>query len=264
MIIVTADDENPALRMLNKAIMAAIPDAQVHGFNDPFLLLEFAKKEGCEVAFLDIEMREMSGMLLAKQLKELNAQINIVFVTGYSEYALDAYQIPASDYLLKPATPELITQALEKLRHPVAHQTHKRVKAQCFGNFEVFVDGKPLQFARSKTKELLGYLIVRHGALCSNNEISAVLWENEIDTPSYKDYFRQLVADLMHTLRSAGVEEIVNRVRRGIAIVPDKIDCDLYRVKADPSAINLYFGEFMTQYSWAEFMNAYLENASNN
>ncbi len=260
MIVLTIDDEAPALRMLNKAIAAAVPDAEVHGFSDPAELIEFAAERACDVAFLDIEMREMNGLMLAKRLKDIQPKVNIVFVTGYSQYAVDAFQIPASDYLLKPAKPEMITKALENLRHPIEAQGGKRVKVQCFGNFEVFVDGRPLLFARSKTKELLAYLVVRQGAFCSNNEISAVLWEDGLDNQSQKDYFRQLVSDLTHTLRAVGADDVINRVRSGLAIVPDKLDCDLYRLRTDASAINLYFGEFMTQYSWAEFMSSYLDS----
>ena len=64
---------------------------------------------------------------------------------------------------------------LENLRYP-AEDVPAGVKVQCFGNFEVFVGGRPLSFKRSKSKELLAYLVDRNGATCTNGEMLAVLW----------------------------------------------------------------------------------------
>jgi len=261
MNILATDDNVLALEELVSAVKEACPLDDVRGFSKPSELLDFAKEKTCDIAFLDIEMWGMNGIELARKLKEIHGETNIVFVTGYSKYALDSYTVKASDYLMKPVTKEAVNQALENLRCPVSRKTGKRVRVQTFGNFEFFVDERPVQFTRSKTKELLAYLISRKGALCNNNEIIAVIWENKDDSPATQGHFRHLVADLIKTLKCLNVEDIIIRKWKNLAVAPDMLSCDFYdMLNGDAKAVNAYAGEFMAQYSWAEIDAAYLQN----
>jgi len=261
MSILAIDDNVLALEELVSSIKEACPNDEVHSFSKPSELLDFAKENVCEIAFLDIEMWGMNGIELAQKLKEIHNKINIVFVTGYSKYALDSYTVKASDYVMKPVTKEAVKEALENLRCPVKPEPDKRVRVQTFGNFEVFVDEHPVLFTRSKTKELFAYLISRKGTLCSNNEIIAAIWEEKDDSPSLQSHFRHLVADLIKTLKSLYVEDIIIRKWKQLAVVPDKLSCDFYEMlNGNPKAVNSYAGEFMAQYSWAEIDAAYLQN----
>ena len=101
MHIIATDDEQSALNVLMGAIKEAVPVATVHGFRNPLEALEFMKETKCEIAFLDIQMREMSGIILARKLKEIYPKVNIVFVTGYSQYANEAFALNASGYVYK-------------------------------------------------------------------------------------------------------------------------------------------------------------------
>jgi len=259
MNILAIDDNVLALEELVSAVKEACPLDDIHDFSKPSELLDFAKKTICDIAFLDIEMWGMNGIELAKKLKEVNSKTNIVFVTGYSKYALDSYTVKASDYLMKPVTKEAVNQALENLRCPVSEKSGKRVRVQTFGNFEIFVDEKPVLFARTKTKELLAYLVSRKGALCGNNEIIAAIWEEKEDSPATQSHFRHLVADLIKTLKSLNVEDIIIRKWKNLAVSPDRLSCDFYdMLNGDTKAVNAYAGEFMAQYSWAEIDNAYI------
>jgi two-component SAPR family response regulator len=259
--ILAIDDNVLALEELVSSIKEACPDDDVHGFSKPSELLAFAKGTKCDIAFLDIEMWGMNGIELAQKLKEIYDKINIVFVTGYSKYALDSYTVKASDYVMKPVTKEAVKESLENLRCPVKTEPDKRVRVQTFGNFEVFVDENPVLFTRSKTKELFAYLVSRKGALCNNNEIIAVIWEDKDDSSATQSHFRHLVADLIKTLKSLNVEDIIIRKWKNLAVVPDKLSCDFYEMlNGNPKTINTYAGEFMAQYSWAEIDAAYLEN----
>ena len=141
---------------------------------------------------------------------------------------------------------------LENLRYP-AEDVPVGVKVQCFGNFEVFVGGRPLSFKRSKSKELLAYLVDRNGATCTNGEMLAVLWEDKPDTASLHSHLRNLIFDLSHTLEDAGVRGLLVRGRSTLAIDTSKVECDYYNfLRGDHSTISSYRGEYMTQYSWAE------------
>lgn len=128
MNIIAVDDEKFALDTLVDSIKKSVAEARVHGFRNSEEARDFVRENGCEIAFLDIKMRGMTGLELARQLKDIQEDINIIFVTGYSEYSLDAFRLYASDYLLKPATPDAVRQALGHLRTPVRPaQTKKSV-----------------------------------------------------------------------------------------------------------------------------------------
>lgn len=254
MNILAVDDEKLALGALESALRRALPQAQVHGFRDSGEALAFADGTFCEAAFLDVQMREMNGLELAKRLKELHGHTNIVFVTGYTEYALDAVQMYASAYLLKPITPAKVLDAMAHLREALPQaESAGRVRVQCFGNFEVFAGGKPLVFRYSKTKELLAYLVDRKGAAVSSDELVAVLWEDKPVSASLRSQLRNSTADLGRALAEAGFTDVLIKTRRSLCVDTDKLECDYYRfLKGDMAAVNAYCGEYMRQYSWAE------------
>jgi two-component SAPR family response regulator len=254
------DDEQYALMGLQSAIEEVLPDDQLSCFNSPKKALEYAKGNIVDAAFLDVEMGGMNGLQLAKRLKDINGKTVIIFVTGFTEYAADAFSLHAGGYIIKPVTAESVAKLIEYLRNPVIMppSPERKLRVQTFGNFEVFADGKPLPFARAKTKELLAYLVNRRGAHCTNNEITAVLWEEKNDTPALQSLFRNLVSDLSQTLNNAGIGDIIIKERGNLAIMPDKISCDLYDFCAGIN-VNSYLGEYMAQYSWAEFTNEYLD-----
>jgi two-component SAPR family response regulator len=248
--IIAVDDEQFALRSIQKAIREALPDDALFCFSSPDAAYEYAQNNDIDVAFLDISMGDTNGLKLAEKMQSINERTNIIFVTGHSEYAVEAVNMHASGYLLKPVTKDKVLAAVKKLRRPPV-QENKRLRVQCFGNFEVFVDKRPLIFARAKTKELFAYLVYREGALCNNNEIAAVLWEDKDDSLAMQSHYRHLVADMTKTLNAAGVLDVLIKIRGSLAIVPDKFHCDLYDYQKDKNP-SLYRGEFMMQYSWAE------------
>lgn len=259
MKIIAVDDEKLALDTLVDSIEKAVPDASITGFRKPEDALTYVRENDCEIAFLDIKMRGMTGLELAKRLKDIRGEINIIFVTGYSEYSLDAFRLYASDYLLKPATPDAVKQAMEHLRTPVKPIQTKRVRFQCFGNFEVYVDNKPLIFGRAKSKELLAYLVDRMGASATMGELMAIMWDDGADTSSRQSNLRNLIADLKNVLSDVEVGNIILKSRNSIAVNCEMVDCDYYDfLRHIPYAVNAYRGEYMMQYSWAEITTAAL------
>lgn len=199
----------------------------------------------------------MTGLDFSWELKKLSPQTNIVFVTGHTEYAVDAFRVGASDYLMKPPTPESVMQALEMLRNPVKNVSANRIRIQCFGNFEVFCNGKPFAFKRIKTRELFAYLVDRVGAGVTSGELISVLWEDGLNTHSRQSNLRNLISDMKRTLAEAGADNIIIKNGRTIAIDCDAVDCDYYDfLRNVPYAVNSYHGEYMAQYSWAEITTA--------
>ena len=111
----------------------------------------------------------MNGLALTRMIQKLQPRCNIIVVTEHPEYALEALQIFVSGFLLKPANEADVRNVLEHLRYP-PENAPVGIKIQCFGNFEIFVGGRALAFKRSKSKELLAYLVDRNGATCTNGE----------------------------------------------------------------------------------------------
>lgn len=254
MNILAVDDEPGALHLLTKNLRAVEPCAKVAEFTCADDAIAWAGENPCDVAFLDIELGGMNGIALGKYLKERNPKTNLIFVTGYLEYAVSAYALRASGYLEKPASQEAIRQELDNLRYPMPKpQGSNRISVHCFGNFEVFYNGQPLAFKRSKTKELFAYLVDRKGARVTAGEICARLWEDGSSDKQQKDYLRHLAMDLTRTLDAIDESDVFVRTFNGYTINPDRIDCDYYDyLKNVPYAVRAYQGEYMQQYSWAE------------
>jgi len=264
MIIIAVDDERRALNTLVQAVQNAEPDADVTGFGSVEESLDFAKSNKIDVAFLDIQMPGTNGLLFAMSLKEINPKTNIVFVTGYSQFAVDAMELHPSGYVMKPVTSEKIEFELKNLRFPVTGEPDKRVKVQTFGNFEVFTDGKSLKFTSARSKELFAYLIDRRGTSATPVEIAAVIWEDKPYDRSLRSQIQAAISEMMKSLKGHGIDDIIIRSWNQIAVDKSKISCDYYdMLDMIPSAINAYCGEYMANYSWAEMTAAALSSRLN-
>ncbi len=110
-----------------------------------------------------------------------------------------------------------------ELRHPVGKNRTKRCFAQTFGNFEFFVDGKPVSFKYSRTKEILALLVNNRGSQTTNGEIIASLWEDDGDPDKKSSYLSNLRQDLQNTLTRLKVNDIILKQRGSMAIAVDAI-----------------------------------------
>ena len=259
MKIIAVDDERIALEGLMDVIREAAPTAELNGFEYPEDALTFVDAHDCNIAFLDVEMAEMSGVELAEQLKLRNPDINIIFATGFEEYRKEAYDLHASGYLTKPITVEKVKKELFDLRRPIAKSA--RLRVQAFGNFEVFVGETPIAFKYSKTKELFAYLIDRKGALCTLAELQAVLFEDE---GGHEAYMKSLRRDLIGILTLLGCKDAIAQQRGKLGIIPDKVECDYYDWCNGKRKNAAWQGEYMVQYSWGEYTAGVLEQMNTN
>lgn len=255
------DDEQLAIDYLTRQLRQIDPSCEVRGYTDPVAALGAAKNEAADIAFLDVEMYGMTGIELAKACKDVCPGMAIVFVTGFSHYAMDAFAVHARGYLLKPPEQEAIRTEIALIMQGTAEKPKgKRIRVQAFGSFEIFVDGTPVKFGRSKSKELLAYLVDRRGAAATVQEIIGVLFEERDSDETTASLVRTLVSDMIRSLKAVGADEIVVKSRNSLSVRTSAFDCDYYAFLAgDTDAINRYAGEYMANYTWAEFTTGVLD-----
>ena len=140
MNFLVTDDELLQLKELVAVLQRICPDATIHPYTWPDDALEAARQHPMDVAFLDIQTGGMNGLELAVQLKKIKPDTHIIFVTGYSQYAVDAFAMHATGYLLKPVTEEAVQRELTFIYQDCP--TDKRIEIRTFGGFDVYVDGQ--------------------------------------------------------------------------------------------------------------------------
>ena len=168
---------------------------EVRGFIRASDALKWAETHAVDLAILDINMPDMNGIQLAAEIKRLCPQAAILFLTAYREYALDAYSVHPAGYLLKPVSLETLAREAAYVFTEKKPVQPVRIQIQTFGNFDVFVDGRPVHFKLTKSKELLAYLVDKQGSGVTRREIFSVLWED-------KDYDRKMQKQLDVYIRS--------------------------------------------------------------
>ncbi len=263
MNILAVDSNKAALDSLKDMLEKSSAAYSASYFQDPLAALAKAREEEIDVAFLEMNMPELNGIDLGNYLKELNPYINLIYVSDDTQKAFDALRIHASGFVKKPGDKKTIDEEMDNLRYPEIRKKIKRVFVQTFGNFEFFVDGKPVEFKYTRTKEIIAILINNKGAQTTNGEIIASLWEDDADPEKKISYLSNLRQDLVNTFAKLKLDGIIMKKRGSMAIAKDRIECDLFDwlEKKDESKYK-YLGDYMNQYSWAEFMHAELDELS--
>lgn len=116
--VIMVDDRKIILAGGLPILQEVMPNATITGFTDAREAIEFSKTNRIALAFLDIELRNTSGLELCRELLKINPRTNVVYLTAYSEYSLDAWSTGASGFMLKPITPDGIREQLQNLRYP--------------------------------------------------------------------------------------------------------------------------------------------------
>ena len=260
MVIIAVDEVRDDLDLISDFIYEADPDSEIVEFEDPLLALAYARENEVDAAFLGTDMQELPGIELGRYMKELNPVVNIIFVSNDEKHAFEAMDMHASGYILKPAKKENVLRELSELRYPDYQKEHKRVFAQTFGNFEFFVDGKPIDFKYKKTKEIIALLVNNRGAQTTNGEMIASLWGDNGDPDKKLSYLCNLRQDLQNTFTALKLDGIIIKQRGSMAIAKDKIECDLYDfLEKKENSKYTYAGDYMMQYSWSEYYMADLD-----
>ena len=258
MRMICVDDEELILKLTVSLCRELPQKPEVEGFTRATDALEYLRQSTVDLAVLDINIPDMNGLSLAVKIKEQSPDTAIIFLTGYEEYALEAFRIHASGYLLKPVSRK---ELLEEVNYALSDKNQKpllrQITAKTFGEFDLLVEGKTVSFSRAKSKELLAYLIDRNGSSVTRASLFAVLFEEKPYDRSGQKYLDVIIRSLRDTLSFYGAGQILEMQRGSLRIRPEELDCDLYRfLSGDIDAINSYRGEYMSAYSWASLTEA--------
>lgn len=260
MRVICVDDEKPVLENFKSKVKDFLEIKNLELFQSAKAALKWVELNPVDVAFLDMEMPQMSGIELARELKKIDRNIRIIFVTAYDQYAMDAFRVDALGYLLKPYTREEIRHELEKASM-MRSKPKKSVKIQTIPDFVVLVDGAPMHFDRMKPEELLALLVDRAEAGVTAGEAIACLWPERTADENTQTLYRVTFHRMMEALKEAGIEHIIGSEGRKRFILTEQVDCDLYRLlSGNINELQNYCGEYMKEYSWAESRNAQLNS----
>ena len=124
--VLLLDDEAIIVEGCIPVIQKALPYAKVEGFSQISPAMDYLRENPVAIVFLDIELGRHSGLTLCQEILAIRPRTNVIFLTAYMEYSLDAWSTGASGFLLKPLAEEDVREELTRLRYPI--------KGGCHGN----------------------------------------------------------------------------------------------------------------------------------
>jgi two-component system LytT family response regulator len=185
------DDEKPALQHLERLLLKDGRLEITGKYTSARRGLEHLEREKADIVFLDIGMPEMNGLEAGEYIAGLDRSTRIVYITAYSEYAIEAFELNAADYLLKPITSQRLSKTLERLEIrieqnearvetlPEPAAAVKQLSILCFKRLE-FMDstepGRKMQWRTSKAQEVFALLLHNRGQWILKDTIVDWVW----------------------------------------------------------------------------------------
>ena len=248
MKIIAVDDEMEALKNF---LVQIINDNRVEYkffLENPLDAISYCESNPVEGAFLDIRMPQINGVDLAEKLIEVNPRIQIVFITGYT---YDETEIKARlgenllGFCYKPFDQEKLNFYIGK----ILSDGKKEIEVRTVGPFDLLLNGKPIEFKSTKSKELLALLVAYNGSTLTMGDAIGHLWPDK-DVELAKKLYRDAVWRLRKTLKDSGIGDIVEFQKAKTYIKKEGIKCDYWAFieegigQIDPTS-------FMTSYDWS-------------
>lgn len=206
MKIIYVDDEKPAIDNFRLTVAHFPEIKELHTFQSGEAALDFVKTNTIDAAFLDMEMPGIHGLELAKALKAHDHEIRVVFVTAFGKYALEAFGVDATGYLLKPYTSSDIRKELAKCTYK--HLPSHRVVVETIPSLSVMVDGVPLYISGGKPREMFALLVDCGKNGFTMSEAIACLWPERPADAKTQSLCRMTWKRLADILENAGVAHI--------------------------------------------------------
>lgn len=287
MISVILIDRNLAALKKLKNHLIMYEDINICGiYNDPTEALKNIEIKKPDAIFLDIDNYYMSGIETATNIKSINSNMEIIFVTSDEEFAVKAFEINALDYMLKPISKERFKKSITRLRKICNIKDkdiikNKIIQVQCLGNYNVTKNqlrGESIKWRTNKVKELFAYLVFKNGKFVSKSELIELLFPG-IDKKKAQNSLYVTMSYLRKQLEDFGIDRNSILVNENYTLdistgVCDFVDFDRFLCKYLNSEVDdenigeyekivkLYKGEYLEEedYLWIYEIRAYLHN----
>lgn len=223
MVAIVIDDEILAVEHIDRLLRKV--GLSVFGFTNPVEALESQQVRSADVAFLDIEMPVISGLRLAERIQEINADCEVVFITGHNQYAVEAFDVNALDYLLKPVTTGQVDRAIKRIikrrgkREELSagkESTRNTIRITLFGKMSVSMGEvkKSLRFMTVKGAEIFCFMLLKKESEVSKWKLIDEIWPNK-DLDKGDINLRSTVSRLNKTFRENGIRIAMKSTRNG-------------------------------------------------
>lgn len=229
-------------------------------FRNRMQLFKWLKKEqSCSIVFSETVIDGEKALGIVAEIRRISPGTEVCFLTEHPEFALEAYDTEAIDYILKPASGERLSKVMAKYLRLHPNSGEKKVKVHTFGRFDIFVNGKIVRFSNKKSKELLALMIDRAGGSITMEQVVDTLWEDRAYDEGTKALYRIALKNLRDTLEKHGCRDILIESRGERCVDIDKLDCDFYKFMKNPEEYSwLFSGEYMLDYPWGEYTLAHI------
>jgi len=274
---ILVDDEPLALDFLERQIKKIDSVNVVKKFTHLDVSKVSNLLEEIDLVFLDIEMPEVNGLELAEQIMEVNSSLDIVFVTAFNSYAVQAFELNALDYILKPVQVERLEKTIERVKNRFHSHNNKplTVKNRLRINIcrELTIQSpqgkiEHIQWRTTKAQELFLYLLLHIGKLIRKSELIDILWP-DLDEPKAYPQLYNTVYHVRKTLHLFSYHLSLRNVSEGYMLTSKNVMIDLVewedRIISIPpvtiktideyeTTMKLYTGGYLQEYEylWAE------------
>ncbi|QEK10975.1 response regulator transcription factor [Crassaminicella thermophila] len=157
---IIVEDEYPSREELKYFIKEYSSIEIIEEFEEALSALKFLEKNNVDVIFLDINMPQLDGMTFSKVISKFKQKPKIVFITAYKEYAVEAFEVHAFDYILKPYSKERMIHALKKLEDSEEKfdKTYKYDKIiLCKNEKMIVIDWVDIYYCEAHERETIVY-----------------------------------------------------------------------------------------------------------
>jgi len=234
--VLLIDDEKDALQLL-ELLLGQIGGIEIVGsYVNPVQAIEAIGHFPVDAVFLDNQMPGIKGMEAARAIREKLPRVPVVFTTAYAEYAVEAFEIQSTDYLLKPLTKDRLQNAVARIRQSMsASASDERRGAdapfsiQCLGGFQIQLGestDRMLTWKTKKERELCAYLVHHEGEPAKTAAIIEALWPGYV-LDKAKTYLYTCLSYLRKSLAENGIPLHIHKADRGFAAAGDGLTVDV-------------------------------------
>ncbi|NCB52632.1 MAG: response regulator [Clostridia bacterium] len=267
---ILVDDMRPALREL-EFLLNKYPDITIDGmYTNPLAAIEKIGETKPQAVFLDINMPQLQGMDAASKILDVSPETDIVFVTAYDQYAVEAFELHAMDYLLKPISEERLEKTIERIRKKAPaerKQDSSKLQIRCFNRFRMGWEGRePIKWRIEKARELFAYLLQNHGRSIFRDELLDKLWPEDDPDRAVKQLYNGTYY-IRKALEAYGIDKSLISINNSYNLTLGPVDwdvgryCELFenhnedRPRALEKMEALYAGGYLEGefYPWSDF-----------